>query len=1165
MTRSNPRPTGRRARTSAPCAAGLALAALGGCNGTTSVDVGRSVPGSYTLTPDGQPFFVDANLQGRATEVRLLAVLHGRLVAVDAFDAHGARIRVHDAFLVDPRDESAWDPSDHVLETNPVTGEQTLVIQAVPFGEAPPAGGESGAARFVRLLREAEEGLVPVRDSGFVGAGAYTMVPRNAGIALVFDDLLDPATLHANSLRVLVGDPAVQPFEARVFPDRAHGDLADLDGRPGAEFWPTRVLIDPAVSELDSFRASPPLSVNLSGLPASRDTNLANVQVRIPTRRAQGQVLPVLQNPTGHGLASAGNGSFDPVAPGRDVVRAFRAGGRAEVTADPSNGFLPDRTPPRVVGHQPAVILDPPQEVAGAAMPLTFRLPRVAFPSARCATDPRAGDILTVPPFFAQVTAPATVGGDGVVRDLEVRLVALPDDFSGPAQFEAAGAVPATYRTAYDPALDAGRDPCFVAADPAPADLARPDEDVDPGASFLVRFNEPVDPGSFEPYDDIGLTRKDPRTDTLLATDHVPVTLQHDAALQRFTLRPVLPLAHLLGQTETYVFRVGSGADGPRDLAGNPLEAAPAPVPFRLDAGAPTRATGGRVSLFGAVDEEWPYGDPGGAGAIAQAPREEWFGNVGYDLVRGVVRPRSVVRSRALVSPDPSNAVVSAMVQGPGTSLPLNPLGARTQWLWRTTELDLPLYRNRNVAEGVDIASVDLDVEQLLLSPAGAQAVYEHFPEFQVSLSHAFATPDEVVNAALQLLDPLSGLGGQFGANALDLAEDPPVVVSPRERGYTIEPGDVSLAPNGMALLPLPVNQGVPAAQRRTYTYRDTALHARGGTAAVGVPALRVGQVTGVQPSLPGAGCAVPGAPHPLYASGTGPDVRSAGLPLLVDVRCYPAAGTSSQNLFNHSWAHVVPGSTPQVSSNLPGFRAFSAGGVNQAGATILVDPDAQSSASGGFDPTSTPPGAPLPGVDNVVYHGAADLVTRVSRMHSIFFPAYAAVEGPDATPEDIAGDPTYQDPTYHEPVVVPADQPAGTQVRLSFRATRQIAGIDATGAGTDENGAMETTWATRMDPYGDFYATTPIFFSPPSDDGGVNSSINGASCFDGSYQYLSASANPSIGTAFVGGSAGWTDDLGAISGVEGDWFQVRVTFVSDIATGRYPEISSLGFSWSRD
>lgn len=1144
-------------RTALALGAAAPLIGLVGCNSTDSADQVTNTAGSY-LGSGGSAFFVDANFGGLASSVRIARQYFGRLVRISAQDDQGVRTLLHENFVIDPRPETAWDDDDYILDTNPVTGEQTLVILAdhddtvLDLGET-----ETGADRFVRLLRAADAGTRNVADNGFVGAGTYTMVPRNAAIVVVFDDLINPNTVNTASVRVLVGEPTVTPFEARILLDPNHGDLADADGQPGTEFYSTRLIIDPAISELESFNASSPVSVNLLGLPASQDTNLANVELRFPTIQVAGQIQPILKNLSDHALTTAQNGTFDFGVPAREIVRAFRSGGRTDVTGDPSNGFLLDQTAPRVIGSQAGVITMAPVVVDEAN--LVFDLPEVRFSAENCATDPRVGDIIAQSPFYAEVVAANTASAQGIVNNLRVRLVVVPEDFDGSAQYIASGQGPIAYRTAYDPLEDAAKAACFIEANPTPPDPANPTANISTATEFTVRFNEAIDPGAFEAYEGIALLRKDPSlansgldADVILPTDYIPGSVLNDSKLEAFTFRPLQDLTHVFGEEESYFFQVASGARGPRDLAGNTLADVPARIEFTVNATLPTRETGGRVIRFNSADEEWPFADPTG-GAIAQFPKTEWFGNVDYDLVNGRVRPRSVVRSQVVISQNTDNIMVSQMINGAGTSLPLNPLGARTQFVWRYLDMNLPLYTNRSITEPVDLASLDLDVEGIYLSPLGATPVFETYPEFSVSMSHSGRTPNEVVNPQNVLTDPLSGVTANFDGNQLSLVEDPPKVVSRRERGYEVNPGDRTVAADGTVLVPLAMNQDLPVEQWSTYTYRSTGIDARGGSSAVGAPVTRYAQLTGVQAifhfiGMMGPDCTLPGALNPLYDTG---DVRTAGLPLMVDVKCYPTNGTSSQNQFGYAWAHAPNG----VSDDLPGFLAYSAGGENQAGSVRVVDPDAETIARGGFDPTSTPPGAPLPGVTNIVYYGALDFVTRVSRMHSIFYPAYKSTDGPDLTPEDIAGDGTYSNPVYLAPLMVPATQPQGTEVNLSYRVTRGMA---------NPNSAAETTWAGRMDPYGDFYESTPVNYIPPDETNGEEIQAD-ASCFDGSFDYVSTSENPNASAGFVNGSDLWTSNLAQVSGVEGEWIQVRVTFINNIATGQFPQLSALALSWRQN
>ena len=96
------------------------------------------------------------------------------------------------------------------------------------------------------------------------------------------------------------------------------------------------------------------------------------------------------------------------------------------------------------------------------------------------------------------------------------------------------------------------------------------------------------------------------------------------------------------------------------------------------------------------------------------------------------------------------------------------------------------------------------------------------------------------------------------------------------------------------------------------------------------------------------------------------------------------------------------------------------------------------------------------------------------------------------------------------------------------------------------------------MDPYGDFYDSTPINFTPQEEEPGV-SIIGGASCVDGTFDYIVDNENPSVAGGFINGSDAWTPFLSEISGIEGDW--VGVSFINNVATGQFPELSALGLS----
>lgn len=1104
----------------------VAVLAFAGCNSTSSPDQQTTPAGSLETKPNGDLYLVDNNFGGVATEVRIARQFYGRLVNIVAFEDAGLtqRTTVFEQFVVNPKSQSSWALPDFELETNQVTGVQTLVIYR-DFSDETQNGGRD---QFLSLLAQAESGVRPIADNGFVGAGTYSMVPRNAAIVVVFDDLIDPATINSSSVRLLVGEPTIIPFEARFLADPNHGGLADFNGEPGTEFYSTRLIVDAAVSEVESFNSDPPVSVNTIGYPASNEANLSNVELRFPTVSLAGQQQPLLQNPTAHPLTVLSNGTFDFGSPGRELVRAFRSGGETAVTNDPSNGFLPDETSPTLLGSLSAVLLDSPATAPGVD-PLVFNLPRLLFTSSACAQAPAPGDLINQGPYFAEVLNSTSVSPTGLAQNVLVRLVAFPPGFD-PAQFTTILG-PVQYVVPFIPAEDSSRSQCFISVSPAAPDANAPISNVAPGATFRFRFSEAIDPNLFEPYESFRLLRNQPdplSTAPIPAGDFIPGVVRNSTSLQEFRFEPELPLSHSQGSGETYFLDFPGGDRTPKDLAGNPVVGLLSPLEVTVDATAPDAPTGGRVIRFESADEEAPFGDPSSANVIDTFAKPEWWGQIVYDLERGRVRGRPVVRTQVVCSQN--NEVVAAMQPGVGTTLPLSPYGARTQILWRYIDFgdDLPLTRDNDVAQDLNYAQINLDIEGVSLSPLGGNPVFESYPEFQMSMAHAENLPDELINPLTgALVLPNSGIGNTFETNIVDPGNDPLKVVHPRANGYTINPGDQTLAPDGTSLIPTPMNQGVPANQKEYYTWRDTAIRTRGGFNGGGAPVARQAQITGIGPvaeliTMMGPDCNQPGDANPFYLL---EEVRTAGLPLLVEFRCYPTGNASTSNIFAHQLAHT---------STLPGFRAYSAGGRDETGALNLVNPDSENLANGGFDPTSMPAGAPLPGVDNALYFGALDLVVRVSRAHSLFYEAI-----------DPLGVGAFSAPTFVEPVIFPELQPQGTSVEFAYRGAVTIIAI------ADED-------ASRQDAYGDFYQTKPINYTPtPMEDPTIELRGN-ASCWDGSFSYQVADQNGLTG--FLNNDDTWKTDVNDVTGAR--FLQVRMSFISNAGTGLVPEVAALGLSW---
>jgi hypothetical protein len=106
--------------------------------------------------------------------------------------------------------------------------------------------------------------------------------------------------------------------------------------------------------------------------------------------------------------------------------------------------------------------------------------------------------------------------------------------------------------------------------------------------------------------------------------------------------------------------------------------------------------------------------------------------------------------------------------------------------------------------------------------------------------------------------------------------------------------------------------------------------------------------------------------------------VPTIGLPLLMEFKCFPGRDRARVER-----ARRVA-RDPLVAA-LPAFRAYSTGGTNSSGQTVTIDPDLATIAQGGFNPGSTPPGAPTQPIDDVFTLGQMDLVVRVSRVHSVW------------------------------------------------------------------------------------------------------------------------------------------------------------------------------------
>ena len=1141
----------------------LVVLAVSACNDTKTTKFSAHSPGTILRNPtpgNMAPVFVAPNATGRAPQLRLSYVSFGRLVEVFGLD-----LTNFDPLTDDPLDFTIpivtevlvraglqSDGGDYVLSTDKVTGQENLIIMR-------DVTDPEGLDAFDILLKASTEGLDQVLDNGFGSTGFYSMVPRNATLALTFDDLIDPTLINAQNLKVLVGSPAVVPFAARILPDPLFGDIQDFDGDGQQEYYTTRVLIDFAVNSFESFSSSPALPIQPAGLPPSIDQSHDNVNIHIPTaiNGVFGQVT-LLANLTGHSLGIFANGSADPTSPTKDIIRAFRSGGSSSQVGDAFNGFLRDETPPEIVGSLAARLdLNPIQDLVDLDQ---FVVPVLRFSSIACAQTPVVGDVLFQSQIqggvWAEVVQNAGTGPDGfgVVPNVTVRVLSYPEVWDnvtntivGVGNWAVDGVGPLQFLSAYDPVADLGLENCFLETFPLSLDFPEnPASRISNSGTWGLRFNEPMDPVGFSSYDGMRLTRVNPDAQALTFADYAVTEITHSSDLTRFSLTPHFPLNHVNGQNEAYFLTVTSNGNlAPTDLAGNRLGIPLPAIMGTLSEQDNTVRNGTHTSLFNGVDEEAPIWDQ----ANDPYPFSEWSGQHVYLTDRSAIHPRPVSRFTQVV--ERSNTFTGTMTSlAGGVEEPLSRMGTFTQFLWRIYDLEMD-HLDQDISDpafqtsewNLDVGKLNIDVERIYWSPVTGGVTFDSFAGFGMRLSHASVLPDELlVGIPPMPAFPNSGVTTGFGQNRLSLVNDVPVEVHFREQGYTLDPGDKIQTAFPTVLMPFPMNMD-PSAANRYYTFRDTSLTERAGPGGMGANIGQWHALTGV-PQFVELDvmnmCAA--ATNNNFAN----QVQSVALPLLMEFRCYPDTAATTANRLDVSESQTTAGLAPF-------FRAFSTGGINTDGDPVFVEPDSEITASGGFNPLSQPaPGAPTPGTDRNVYIGGIDFVVRISRSFSIWFPT------PDTTGAPISS------PEYYTPVVEPPldDQPGGTSIAFAYRGADSINNAYVSGApiGDPElSGFQMTAVANRLDAYGDHYSREPLCYMivDPNDPTGM-AMIPGPNFPFMVVRHNSTDANLDV-LGLLGGGR-WFDSTTSINGSK--LFQVRATFTSNAQTGQSPVLSTFAMGW---
>jgi len=968
-----------------------AVALLGACNsggGGSAQQIG--VPGDEMDKPgeDGT-FFVDPNEGGTASRIRIAEMFWGRLVDIHDVDATGKMniFPIFRDFVINENTQT--DGANYVLSTNAITQKTRLIIQR---------NKETDPEDFDTLLRLAVSNLPPIvakNDDG-TDPPPFSFVTRNTTIVIRFDDLLNDNLAEEinlpDTVRLLTDYPPNLPFTARLRFDPNHGGIGK-----GA-FHSTRLLIDMTVSEAESASMSVSAPINSLGLPPSQaGVSDPNVSVRIPTVLDYGSgQFELLEGLNGATVANTANGPVDEDSPTLDVVRAMRSGN----STDLNNGFLLDLNAPEVLGGWPLDVGVVNHDGTGTEG-FDFVID-LAFETI-CRAAPAVGDILSVNGYFLEVTQQAgEPDQDGVVGDVYVSVL-TEEEIENKNVLLGAG----LFLSTYDPgvAVDFG---CWLTFAPQPGTY--PSSDIDPTAQALVRFSEPMDPLSVLPFDTFMVVRGDANTDPE-PTSIVVGNVRESSDLKEFTFTPILPFAHT-GQQDIYHIDLVGGTRGVTDLAGNSIANVLPSIQFDIDENAPLEANGGVVLRFDSIDELEPKGS-------VDNPIFDVRGQFFYDLDAGLIKPRSVLY---MAEPaDRSNPVPSIMIPfPPGVQTPLSPLGSKCQTLWRYCDVGWSVR---------DETKYNVDVIGLNWSPINGQLVSDFYEEFEIRLSHSHRVPDEALDGNLLPYYPTSGLLGspsQYTDNILPDPLDPQKVVHNRALGYVVNPVDVFLSPTGTYMMPFPLNRaGDPVTA--TYTWRNTAVLAQGGPAGTGIP-LRVE----CDPPL----SLEPGGTHGSVAPVN--QVPTFGLPLLMEFRTYPSDSGIGMNAFDISLAIN--------SSARPNFRAFSTGGLNDQGVLVIKNPDLELVPSGGFNPGSNPPGLPTAhNADNSFYVGQADLVIRVSRVHTIWIDVVLTA------------------PDFLAPIIEPRfeDQPSGTNLIIEFRGADTMYGFTNN----------EPFDASYLDPYGESIA----------------------------------------------------------------------------------------------
>lgn len=818
-------------------------------------------------------------------------------------------------------------------------------------------------------------------DRSAAPAASPASVVRVASAALV--------RVEGPGAELVVGATAIDP--ARVA-DRGLGRLSahpvtgdpvlTLDAAPGSPAW-RRALADAARDLPDASELAPGAAVVLE-LDRAVDAAAAR-GVRVhgeDGRPVAARVLPDARDPR-RLLVDLDPGEVDALVAGPPRGARWDGGPLVLELGGPLDAGVVSVVPAELAAQSvPATLLPPAPPFLVGEQPITvdavaplaggrFQL-AWTFATPGCATLPAPRELVAVGSVVAQVLPGAPVLVGASASGVVVRVL----DGNPSALQPGPGRFLSPFLSA------AGDVPeCFVTFSPAPQVL--PAQGVDPAASALVRFNVPMDAATVRAMETFAVLRDGPST---ALTERVVGDVVPSPDLRSYRFVPALPLAHAAGSAETYRVQLTAAQGGLRSASGDLPIDLPGDATFALDPAAAASGAAGVVLTLGTLDHDG-NGLPEVRGQLLPDPQ----------LARA--QARAVTRFSALA--DAGSLTIGAMSEfGAPVGTPFTPFGAHLQASWRYLDVGFDL---------LDDANHNLDVEGLAWAPFAGQVLFEQFSGFEMLLSHGSRLPDETLDLGLQPRHPNSGLQLTYAQNTIEA----PRVVHPRALGYTVSPADTFVAASGRTMIPWPLNEGLPLDQYQRFTWRDTRLQDVAGTNGSGADPEIVSQLTGMGNPLEG-----------FYAAGQVPTI---GLPLLMEFKTFPDDAAIGLNGIQVALA--------LSRSGVPYFRAFSAGGVDTGGQVVLVDPDADPAAQGGFSPG----GQPTPGRDNAVLLGQVDFVVRVNVAHTVWIDSGSATT------------------SWAPPALGATDllQAPGASASLAFR-------------GADAVPIAATNDASQLDPYGD-------------------------------------------------------------------------------------------------